>query len=522
MAQIYYPIGIQTFSSIREGEYLYVDKTPYIMRMLSDRLKYVFLSRPRRFGKSLFLSTLADFFAGRRELFDGLAISHMDYDWREHPVLHMDFTGCNYSEPDGLFHSLDDQFIQWEKRYAIEKTDLPLSDRFRNIIRQAYEQSGMPVVILIDEYDKPLLETVSNPDLQQKLRDTLRSIYGNLKRMDPYIRFAMLTGVTKFGHLSIFSDLNNLYDISFDEHYEAICGITGKEIHTYLLQGVRNLAQYSHLSEEKAFESLKLNYDGYRFSPFGNQDIYNPFSLLCALSKGIVSNYWFQTGTPTFLIKMIKDGNLPITRLDDMRTSVSDLSDVSFDLRNCIPVLYQSGYLTIKDYDREFDEITLGFPNKEVTAGFLNQLLPFYASISPYNTAFEVTKFVMDVREGRAEEFMIRLQSLFADFQYDSFDLGHLEQHYQDVIFIIFKLMGFYTRTEYRTAAGRIDMVVKTQDYIYVMEFKIDRSAEEALAQIDSKDYLIPFRADGRKLIKIGANFDSASRNIASWIIQMD
>lgn len=519
MAETKYPIGMQTFSEIRERGYLYVDKTEYISRLVSMS-QYVFLSRPRRFGKSLLLSTVEEFFLGHRELFEGLAISRGNHDWEKYPVLHLDFTGSNYNEPKGLYSNLNGLFERWEREYGIEKADDPLAERFRNIIMRAYEMTGRQVVILIDEYDKPLLETVDNPELQQDFRNTLRGVYGNLKRMDPYIRFAMLTGVTKFGHLSIFSDLNNLNDISFDEEFEGICGITGQEIRECLGQGVNELAHRRNLTEEEAYEVLKKNYDGYRFSPDGRQDIYNPFSLLCALSKQTIGDYWFQTGTPTFLIKMIKAGNMPVTELDNLKTTVGALTDVSFDLGNFIPVLYQSGYLTIKDYDWEFDEVTLGFPNKEVASGFLNRLLPYYTSISSYNTGFEVNQFVRDVRAGRSEDFMVRLQSLFADFQYDTFELRHLEQHYQDVIFILFKLLGFYTRAEYKTSSGRIDMVIKTSDYIYVMEFKMDRTAEEALAQIDSKHYLLPFKADGRKLIKIGANFDSESRTLASWVIE--
>ncbi len=519
MAQILYPIGMQTFSEIRERGFLYIDKTYYISRII-DSAKFVFLSRPRRFGKSLLLSTIREFFSGRRDLFEGLEISRLQHDWEKHPVLYLDFTGSNYNEPQGLYSKLNKRFEEWEQEYGIEKPDSALAGRFETIIKRAYEKTGQKVVILIDEYDKALLETVDKPELQQEFRDTLRGVYGNLKQMDQYIRFAMLTGVTKFGHLSIFSDLNNLNDISFDEQYEGICGITGEEIRGNLGQGVRELAERRNLTEEEAYDLLKKNYDGYRFSPDGHLDIYNPFSLLSALSKRTIGDYWFQTGTPTFLIKMLRTRRLELQTLSKYVTTVNDLTDVSFNLANFIPVLYQSGYLTIKDYDDRFQSVTLGFPNREVENGFLRQLLPYYTSLSSQKSAFQIINFVLDVEAGRAEEFMVRMQSLFSDFQYDSFDLRNLEQHYQDVIFIIFKLMGFYTRTEYKTASGRIDMVVKTPDYIYVLEFKMDRSAEEALAQIDTKDYLLPFNADGRHIIKIGANFDSERRSIGSWIIR--
>ncbi len=520
MAQVKYPIGIQSFSSIREGGYLYVDKTGYIADLLNSASKFVFLSRPRRFGKSLLLSTIKEYFLGRQDMFEGLEISRREHDWVKHPVFHLDFTGANYNDPVGLTSKLNSRLTSWEKECGIEKEDGDFGVRFETIIKQAYEKTGQKVVILIDEYDKALLETVDKPELQQKYRDTLRGVYGNLKQMDKYIRFAMLTGVTRFGHLSIFSDLNNLNDISMRGEYAGICGITGEELHASFSSGVKAFSEKLGVSENEVYEELRINYDGYHFAPENLVDVYNPFSVLNALSARFFGQYWFQTGTPTFLIKMLKARQLSLRTLSEYECEIDDLTDVSFDLGNFIPVMYQSGYLTIKKYNSRFQSVTLGFPNREVERAFLRQLLPYYTSLSSQKTAFEIKRFVLDVEEGLTEDFMVRLQSLFADFQYDSFELRHLEQHYQDVIFIIFKLMGFYTRTEYKTASGRIDMVVKTPDYIYVMEFKMDRSAEEALAQIDTKDYLLPFKADGRKLIKIGANFDSTKRTLASWIIQ--
>lgn len=520
MAQIKYPIGIQSFSAIREGGYLYVDKTGYIKRLLDSGSTFVFLSRPRRFGKSLFLSTVKEYFSGNRELFEGLEICHYESVWVKHPVFHLDFTGANYNDTIGLDSNLNNLISQWEKECGIAKEDEDFGVRFGNVIKTAYEKTGQKVVILIDEYDKPLLETVDNPELQQQQRNSLRSVYGNLKRMNQYIRFAMLTGVTKFGHLSIFSDLNNLNDISMRKEYAGICGITTDELHDYFEEGVCRLAKNQDISVEEAYDRLRVFYDGYHFSPSGFVDVYNPFSILNALDAGEFGDYWFQTGTPTFLIKMLRTRRLQLQNLSNYIANVTDLTDVSFNLGNFIPVLYQSGYLTIKEYDRRFDSVKLGFPNREVENGFLRQLIPYFTSLSSQSAAFQIQSFVLDVEAGRSEEFMVRLQGLFADFQYDSFEMRHLEQHYQDVIFIIFKLMGFYTRTEYKTASGRIDMVVKTSDYIYVMEFKMDRSPEEALAQIDTKDYLLPFKADDRKLVKIGANFDSKKRTLDSWIIE--
>lgn len=520
MSEILYPIGIQSFSKLREEGYVYVDKTEYIWRLVSMS-QYVFLSRPRRFGKSLLLSTIEAFFEGRRDLFEGLAIEGSDHDWGEYPVLRIDFTGSNFNSPDSLKIHLDFMLSHWEKRYGIAVTAKDAYGlRFGQVIEEAHRQTGRKVVILIDEYDKPLLETVSNEPLQEIYRGDLRAFYSNLKKQDDHIRFAMLTGVTRFGHLSIFSDLNNLQDISMDERYAGICGVTTEELHRYFQSGVENFAEREGMSVEEIYEELRRNYDGYHFTPRNSPDIYNPFSLLNSLSAGSFSDYWFRTGTPSFLIRMIRDGRIPLRSISDCDADIRSLSDVSFDLSNYLSVLYQSGYLTIKGYDREFGSVTLGFPNMEVERGFFDSLFRIYTPMPEQETSFAIRKFVLDIRNGRTEDFMQRLQSFFSDFKYDSFDFQNLERHYQDVIYILMKLMGFYTDIEYKTASGRIDMVVKTSAYIYVFEFKIDRSAQEAMAQIDSKDYLLPFKSDGRTLVKVGANFSTETRSIDSWITE--
>ena len=520
MAHILYPIGIQSFSKIRERGLLYVDKTEFIYRLVTDS-QYVFLSRPRRFGKSLLISTIEEYFKGRRGLFEGLAISRHDCEWTEHPVLHLDLSGCPSESPTGLYEILDDLLTRWETQYAIP-TDKSISVglRFKEVILQAHRQSGKRVVILVDEYDKPLLQTVDKPDLQEKYRDTLKSFYSNLKSQDAHIRFAMLTGVTKFGHLSIFSDLNNLRDISLDSAYSGICGISEDELHQYLHQGVTEFAEATGDTVDNIYAKLKVNYDGYHFAPFKSEEVYNPFSVLSCLSAKWFRDYWFSTGTPDFLIKMLRAGDLSLQNLASYSTGIEELTDVSFEFGRPIPILYQSGYLTIKGYDSRFNMVTLGYPNDEVKRSFYNLLLPIYANIQKGKTEFLISKFVLDVEAGRAEEFMQRLQSLFSGFPYDSFDLKALERHYQDIVFIIMTLMGFYTHVEYKTASGRIDLVIETADYIYVLEFKIDRTAREALDQINTKDYLLPFKADGRQLIKIGVNFSSKLRSIEDWLIE--
>lgn len=522
MSQPKYPIGIQHFSSIREGCYTYVDKTGYLQRLLDYGAKYVFLSRPRRFGKSLFLSTVEAFFLGRRGLFDGLEISRHHHGWERHPVLHLDLTGISYDSPDSVIIRLNASLADWEEQYGITPgSPANVGLRFERLIKEIHRQQGKRAVILVDEYDKPLLESFDDPDLQEKYRSDLRSFYSNLKSQDEHIKFAMLTGVTKFGHLSVFSDLNNLQDISLDERFSGICGITSDELHEYFLPGVQALAQRHGISAQEAFDILRINYDGYHFSAENAPDIYNPFSILNALSTGRISNYWFQTGTPTFLVKLIKGKGIRIQKLDNIEVDEDAIASVSFDYRSSLyPLLYQSGYLTIKEYNPMLNRLRLGFPNREVEQGFMNQLVKIYAPATQDDSGFSIADFYDDVMHGNAESFMVRLRGLFSDFNHDGFNRIDVEQHYQDVIYIIMKLMGFYTHIEYKTASGRIDLLVKTPEYIFVFEFKMDKTAWEALAQIDTKDYLLPFIPDKRKLIKIGANFSSKTHTLDSWEIQ--
>lgn len=517
-----YPIGIQTFSNIRRDGYVYIDKTGFLHQLIESGSKYVFLSRPRRFGKSLFLSMVEEFYKGNRVLFEGLAISRYPHDWHPRPVLHLDFSGCTTGEEGSMTFFLNDFLVRYESEYGIPTDEaIPIGLRFKEIIIQAHSQTGSPVVILIDEYDKPLLDSVDNPELQNVYNRQLRAFYSNLKSQDAHIEFAMLTGVTKFGHLSIFSDLNNLLDISMQMKFSGICGITTEELHENLDSGVANLAEALDIDKDEAYGLLKANYDGYHFSPRGGEDIYNPFSILNALYAGDISNYWFQTGTPTFLVKLIKKRGISLQKLDKIEVDKNAVSSLSFDYHASLyPVLYQSGYLTIKGYRPEIGRLKLGFPNREVEEGFYSQLMKIYIPAESSNSEFSIADFYDDIMEGNVDSFMARLQSLFSDFNQDGFNNVGIEQHYQDVVFIIMKLMGLYTRIEYKTASGRIDLLVKTPGYIYVFEFKRNKTAEEALRQINGKDYLLPFKADGRKIVKIGANLSDATHSLDSWIIE--
>jgi len=522
MAQIKYPIGIQTFSIIREEGYVYVDKTGYLHRMLDSGSKYVFLSRPRRFGKSLFLSTVAEFFSGNRRLFEGLEIAEHEYEWVRHPVLRLDFSCSNYNSPDALQKHLDFHYSKWERALGIKSGESAGPGlRFKAIIEESYRQSGRGVVILIDEYDKALIDTVDNPTLQEKYRGDLKAVFGNLKSQDAHIRFAMLTGVTKFGHLNIFSDLNNLEDISLKDAYGGICGITAEELHRHLGSGVRNFAEKQHIPIDDAYELLRINYDGYHFCPENAPDIHNPFSIISALKDGRISNYWFQTGTPNFLVKLIKAKGIALERLGNTELDEDKINSISLDYRaNLYPVLYQAGYLTIKGYRPHLNRIKLGFPNREVEMGFFNQLMQTYIPDSENNEGLSVFDFYDDIVDGNAESFMVRLQALFSDFNQDGFNHIGIEQHYQDIVFLLMKMLGFHTHIEYKTASGRIDLLVKTSKYIYIFEFKMNKSAGEAIEQIESKDYLLPFGADSRKIIEIGANFSDKIRSIDEWIIK--
>ncbi len=510
-----YPIGIQNFEKLRRDGYYYVDKTEILYRLVTDG-QYYFLSRPRRFGKSLLISTLEAYFEGKKELFTGLAIEGLVKEWKKYPVIHLDLNAKKFDESSDLIRLVDRQLLVYENVYGKEYTDETIDDRFVSLIRNIYEKTGSRVVILVDEYDKPLLQTINNPELQENYRNILKAFYGVLKTMDGYIRFALLTGVTKFGKVSVFSDLNNLQDVSLDERYADICGISENELKDNFSEDIKNLADANGQTYDEACITLKENYDGYHFNPWTSYGIYNPFSLLNTFAKTRYGSYWFETGTPTYLAELLKTSNYDLQEIEHVETD-SDTIDSIFTDNNPLPVIYQSGYLTIKGYDQEFGLFTLGFPNKEVEEGFMKFLMPYYADVDKSKSAFEIKKFVSDIKSGNIDGFMARLKSFLAGCNYDlALDI---ERHYQNVLYIVFKLAGFYTQVEYRTSNGRIDLVIQTADYIYVMEFKLDGSAEEAMAQIEEKQYALPFAADSRKVYKIGVNFSSLTRNIDRWVV---
>ena len=505
-----YPVGVQNFEKVILGGYEYVDKTALIYELFNTG-SYYFLSRPRRFGKSLLLSTLEAYAQGKKELFKGLALEKLEKDWTVYPVLHMDLNTEKYDTKASLENKLELTLKQWEGEYGYNPDEYSVATRFEGVIRRACEQTGRRVVILIDEYDKPMLQAIGNEALQNEYRSTLKAFYGALKSMDGCIRFALLTGVTKFGKVSVFSDLNNLMDISMDDRYVEICGISEKEVHAYFEEDIHALATATGLTYEETCAELKANYDGYHFTE-NAVGMYNPFSLLNTFAKKKFGSYWFETGTPTYLVELLKLHHYPIEDLEHIVTSQPVLDSIDTASTDPIPVIYQSGYLTIKGYNKMFENYTLGFPNREVEQGFFKFLLPNYASVSVSKSPYQIQCFVEEVMAGKVDDFFDRLKTMFADIPYEL--ARDREVHYQNILYIIFKLMGFYVQVEYHTSRGRIDLVLQTQDYVYVMEFKLNGSADEALAQILEKGYDAPFAKDSRTIYRIGVNFSDELRNI--------
>ena len=509
------PIGIQTFADIRQGNYLYVDKTALVWRIANPGKPY-FLSRPRRFGKSLLLSTFETYFKGQKELFEGLAIEKMETEWKKFPVLHLDLNAKKYETPADLIAMLNQALEKWEAVYGNEKKDRSPEERFAYVIERAYEQAGCGVVVLVDEYDKPLLQALDNDALLEDYRKTLKAFYGVLKSADRYLRFAFLTGVTKFSQVSVFSDLNQLNDISLDYSYATVCGITQTELVETFTPEIEEFGRVNKLSAEETVNKMARQYDGYHFHPKGD-GVFNPFSVLNAFSKRELGDYWFQTGTPTFLVEMLRKSEYDLRiLLNGIEAPASMFSEYRVEANNPIPLIYQSGYLTIKDYDKEFGNYLLLFPNDEVRYGFINFLVPFYTSMTNSDQGFYIGKFVQELRAGDYNAFLTRLQAFFADFPYQL--NAKTERHYQVVFYLVFKLMGQFTQAEVESATGRADAVVKTPKYIYVFEFKLNGTAEEALQQIEDKGYLIPYQADGREVIKLGVEFSAEERNISRWL----
>ena len=511
-----YPIGIQTFSKIREGNYLYIDKTAYVYRMTHSASSYMFLSRPRRFGKSLLTSTLHSYFSGRKDLFHGLAMEKLEKEWTEYPVLHFDMSTAKHADSEQLLQELNLKLYGYEQIYGRLDEEVNPNQRLMGLIKRAYEQTGKKVVVLIDEYDAPLLDVVHERENLDVLRNIMRNFYSPLKACDPYLRYVFLTGITKFSQLSIFSELNNIKNISMDEPYAAICGISEDEIRSQMEEDVDRLAKNLEVTPEEALMKLKENYDGYHFT-YPSPDIYNPFSLLTAMEKGKIGSYWFGSGTPTYLIKMLDKFGVKPSEIGRKQLKSSAFDAPTETMTDAVPLLYQSGYITIKDYNKMLDLYTLDIPNKEVRLGLMESLLPHYVDNKTPEATTMVAYLFYDIQNGDMDAALHRLQEFLSTIPYC--DNTKFEGHYQQVFYIIFSLLGYYVDVEVRTPRGRVDIVLRTRTTLYLMELKLNKSAGEAMEQIDLKNYPERFALCGLPIVKVAVSFDSERCTIGDWEI---
>ena len=512
-----YPLGIQTFEKVRVENRLYLDKTEYVYRMTHGTSSYVFLSRPRRFGKSLLVSTLKSYFEGKKELFKGLAIEKLETEWEEYPVLHFSMAGGKHMEKDALERYLDQRLMEQEEKFGVKNTAADPNDRLAHLIRYAYQKTGKQVVVLIDEYDAPLLDVVHEDVHLVELRQVMRNFYSPLKDADPYLRFVFLTGITKFSQVSIFSELNNINNISMLPEYGGLCGITKEELETQMQEDVAYLGKRLGKTYEETMEALRKNYDGYHFA-WPSPDVFNPFSLLSALTNGRIRPYWFSTGTPTYLLEMIRKFNVLPNKIGEMSASESDFDAPTEGMVTLTPLLYQSGYLTIKAYDADFDVYTLDLPNQEIRTGLFENLLPNYLGFGQsgnVTVAFLAKALCNDDMDGALR----LLQDFLSTVPYCN--VKNYEGHYQQMLYVIFTLLTQYRiDVEVHTPHGRIDMVLMTQKRIYIVELKLNRDAQTAMRQIDLKDYRKRFSLSNLPVTKVGVNFDSEKGNIADWMIQ--
>ena len=504
-----------SFEKMRQGGALYIDKTALIYRMVSGSNDAYFLSRPRRFGKSLLVSTLQAYFEGRRELFEGLAISELEKDWVKYPVLKFDMSNMKENPIEDLDNSLDFMLQQYEAIYGRELSDKDAGTRLKWLILRAHAATNQRVVVLIDEYDAPLLDSMMDEPTLNAMRNKLRNFYGILKQYTDYLRFVFITGITQFSQLSIFSAMNNLITISMEDKYAAICGITKDELITELVKEVQELAQALHVSETTALARLKKKYDGYHFC-IPSPDIYNPLSLLRALSNKKLDNYWYSTGTPTHVTQMLSKYNIRPEMLEGF-TATRSMFDIPIEVAESpIPILYQSGYLTIKS--ARGPRYILGFPNEEVRVSFLQGLMPYYSKKTRDENEIFLSDLTLAFEEHRVDDAMQLLRSFYSSIPYDAEKQD--ENHYKTIFYLIFRLAAaFEVRTEERSAAGRCDALIETEDTIYLFDFKLDGTAEEALKQIDDMSYAIQYEAGDKEIVKIGANFESDRRTIERWIV---
>ena len=507
------PVGIQTFSNIIEDDMLYIDKTEYIWNMI-HLSKYIFLSRPRRFGKSLLLSTIQAYFEGRKDLFKGLFIETVEKEWTQHPVLRFDMSMGKHMEHDQLERYIGKRLEEYEKLYGITNPATDNNDRLTALIQAAFHKTGKKVVILIDEYDAPLLDVVHEEKTLPVLRNVMRNFYSPLKASDPYLQFVFLTGITKFSQLSIFSELNNLTNISMYPEFAGICGITKEEVLMQMKDYIGRLAQANEWTIEETINQLKQQYDGYHFT-WPSSDLFNPFSLLNAFNVNRLENYWFSSGTPTYLIEMLRKFHVVPSDLSKMQVLASDFDAPTENMRNITPLLYQSGYVTIKDFNRATRLYTLDIPNNEIRVGLMDSLLPNYVEMRKEAGNTTIAKMYLALLNEDLDEMFRLLQAYLLTVPYC--DNANSEGHYQQMLYIIFSLFGRYVEVEVNTPTGRVDMVMKTDKAVYLFELKLNMSAQAAIKQIDLKDYASKFALCGLPIVKVGINFDPNRRTIGDW-----
>ena len=519
MALKYYPIGIQTFSEIITKNYLYIDKTEYVYNMTHFGKKYIFLGRPRRFGKSLLVSTLLSYFEGKRELFKGLAIEQLEQEWTEYPVLHFSMAGGKHLEKEQLERYLLYILEKNERKFGVKNDSPDPNVRLLNLIETVHEQTGKQVVVLIDEYDAPLLDVAHDKTNLEVLRNIMRNFYSPLKDSDPYLRFVFLTGITKFSQLSIFSELNNITNISMYHEYAGICGITKEELLSQMSDDIDELAKEQEMTREEAISKLKENYDGYHFSA-KSPDVFNPFSLLNCFSTKNFGAYWFTSGTPTYLINMMRKFKVVPASLGKMYAKDSAFDAPTEDMTAITPLLYQSGYLTIKGYDKFSQLYTLDLPNKEIKVGLFESLLPNYLEgMFAQNGDVAIAQMSVLIRQDDMDGALQLLQTFLGTVPYCN--VTNYEGHYQQMLFIIFSLLtGYVVDVEVHTPNGRVDIVMLTHTRLYLIELKLNKNAQTALQQINLKNYAQRFALSGKPVTKVGINFDSAKGNIEDWEIE--
>ena len=511
------PVGIQTFSEIIENDYLYVDKTEYVYNLTHGAPKYLFLSRPRRFGKSLLTSTLHSYFDGQKDLFKGLAIEKLEKEWTQYPVLHFDMSTAKHAGKEALISELSGKLTDYEKIYGSNEPDKQnINQRLKGLIEKAYKQTGQKVVVLIDEYDAPLLDVIHEEETLPVLRNVMRNFYSPLKACDPYLRCVFLTGITKFSQLSIFSELNNIKNISMDEPYAGICGITKEELLTQMSDYIDNLATALKISREETIAKLTAKYDGYHFT-WPSPDVFNPFSLLNAFMDGKIRDYWFESGTPTYLIEMLRKYEIIPSRIGNITAMAADFDAPTERITSIVPLLYQSGYVTIKKYNEFAELYTLDIPNGEIRVGLMNSLLPYYVQNKSMEGRVAVAEMYDAIRQDRMEEALELLKAFLLTVP--ECDNTNYEGHYQQMFYIIFSLLGRYVDVEVRTATGRVDMVMRTATKLYLFELKINQSAAKAMNQINLKDYPARFALQKLPVVKVGINFSTNERTITDWNI---